>query len=99
MLYRQTIVSYDIEETKVRTRLRKDLMSLGMVPVQKSVMWGYLNNAEEHAVLEVLRKLGISSDDGDSVFLAHADLESAMSSTVFGIPSSLFRHPDEDLFV
>ena len=100
MVYRQTIVSYDIEDNKTRTRLRKDLIALGLVPVQKSVLWGYLNATEEKAVLGVLGKLGLDKDDSpDSAFLVHADLETAIGKTTFGISRQLFLHPDDDRIV
>ena len=100
MVYRQAIVSYDIEDNKIRTRLRKDLIALGLVPVQKSVLWGYLNATEEKAVLGVLGKLRLDRGEGtDSAFLAHADLESAIGKTAFGISAKLFLHPDDDRIV
>lgn len=40
------LISYDIEDTKVRTKIFKELERNGMRPVQKSVFWGYLTMAE-----------------------------------------------------
>lgn len=100
MIYKQTIVSYDIEDNKTRTRLRKDLIALGLVPIQKSVLWGYLNNSEEKAVIGVLKKLNLDkATNNDSAFLAHADLEGALDKTTFGINKELFIHPDDDRII
>lgn len=99
MVYHQVIVSYDIEDTKTRTKLRKDLMGLGLVPVQKSVMWGYLNKPEEKAVITLLSKTRINVE-GDSIFLAHADLERTLGDkSFFGVNLCTFEHPDEDKII
>lgn len=99
MIYKQVIVSYDIEDTKIRSKLRKDLMGLGLVPVQKSVMWGYLNKAEEKAVKNLLSLTKIDKTT-DAMFLAYADLEGAVKQgTTYGLKPTLFEHPDEDKII
>ncbi len=97
-VYYQVIVSYDLEDTKVRNRLRKDLMGIGLVPVQKSVMWGYLSVPEERAAIEILR---MTPRNGvcDSLFLSRSNLESAMDVSVFGIGHELLEHPDDDRII
>ncbi len=43
---REIIVSYDIENNKKRTEIFNDLKDLGMISIQKSVMWGKLLPAD-----------------------------------------------------
>lgn len=42
----EVLIAYDIEDNKTRTRLFNQLKDVGMVSVQKSVMWGRLLPAD-----------------------------------------------------
>lgn len=42
----EVLIAYDIESNKARTRLFNQLKDVGMVSVQKSVMWGRLLPAD-----------------------------------------------------
>jgi len=48
--YRHYLVCYDIENNKKRNRFFKFLKDIGMTPLQKSVFWGELAQAEFHAM-------------------------------------------------
>ena len=58
------LISYDVAENKRRTKLHKELLSLGLRSVQKSVFWGYLSIAELHAVKRSLKKFLDTQDRG-----------------------------------
>lgn len=42
----EVLIAYDIEDNKTRTRLFNQLKDVGMISVQKSVMWGRLLPAD-----------------------------------------------------
>lgn len=42
----EVLIAYDIEDNKTRTRLFNHLKDVGMISVQKSVMWGRLLPAD-----------------------------------------------------
>lgn len=42
----EIIIAYDIENNKIRTQLFNDLKDIGMISIQKSVMWGRLLPAD-----------------------------------------------------
>ena len=73
-------------------------MGMGLVPVQKSVMWGYLNHPAEKAVVALLAATERASPT-DALFLVRAELEAAVGITTFGIQPVLFEHPDDDKIV
>lgn len=53
-LRREYLVSYDVEDNKVRTAVHKELLKYGMFAVQRSVFWGCLTAAELAAVRRFL---------------------------------------------
>lgn len=70
-LYNEILVSYDITDTRQRTKLFKKLKDISLTSIQKSVFWGYLNKAEEDAVKRLLK---IYCDKGDKAFIARVKL-------------------------
>lgn len=48
------LISYDISNTKDRTSLYNTLLAYGLFPIQKSVFWGFITNAEKTAILRLL---------------------------------------------
>jgi CRISPR-associated protein Cas2 len=50
----EVLIAYDIEDNKTRTRLFNQLKDVGMMPVQKSVMWGRLLPADIKLAKRVL---------------------------------------------
>jgi CRISPR-associated endonuclease Cas2 len=61
--YKEFIVSYDIVANKPRKKLMESLKDLGLLSIQKSVMWGRLNRAEEKAALILIKKYCIGAED------------------------------------
>lgn len=72
-LYKKYLVCYDIENNKVRSRFFDELKDLGLIPLQKSVFWGDLSQAE----LQALQRLANDMLDAntDKFFWAPSPLE------------------------
>ncbi len=70
-LYNEVLVSYDITDTKQRTRLFNQLKDISLIAIQKSVFWGYLNKAEENSVKRLLRE---HCEKTDKAFIARVKL-------------------------
>lgn len=70
-LHNEVIVSYDIEDTKNRTKLFKKLKDISLGPIQKSVFWGHLNKAEEDSVKRLLKEY---CNKTDKAFIARVKL-------------------------
>ena len=61
--YCNYLVCYDIESSRVRTRFFNFLKDIGMTPLQKSVFWGELTQAEYKALQrEAHEKLNPETD-------------------------------------
>ena len=91
-LRKEYLVSYDIEITKVRTRLFKELSRIGLKPVQKSVFWGYLTNAELLAIKRFVEQIYVKND---KVFITHTNFNSRGNSFLIGYEESEFRDWNE----
>ena len=65
------LVSYDIEDTKQRTKLFNKLKDISLIPIQKSVFWGHLNKAEANSVKRLLKEYCSSND---KAFIAKIEL-------------------------
>lgn len=63
-LFNQVLVAYDMGDTRKRTRLFETMKDFGLIPVQKSVMWGYVNGAEERAIRRELKRVLAKGDRG-----------------------------------
>ena len=71
-VFREVLVSYDIENDRSRTKLCDSLKDIGLVSIQKSVMWGMLLNAEISQVMRLLKKYGNPNTDKAFVLEAEA---------------------------
>ncbi len=69
-LRHEYLVSYDIQDTKIRTRVFKELEKHGLKNVQQSVFWGFLSGAELNAVK---RFLSLSLQENDKSFIVHTN--------------------------
>ena len=49
-LYSKFLICYDIENDKTRTKFFDKMKDYGLIPIQKSVFYGDLNNAEIKAI-------------------------------------------------
>ncbi len=61
-LYNEVLVSYDIADTKQRTKLFNKLKDISLTSIQKSVFWGHLNKAEEDSVKRLLKTYCAKTD-------------------------------------
>jgi len=50
----EVLIAYDIEDNKTRTRIFNQLKDVGMMSVQKSVMWGRLLPADVSLAKRIL---------------------------------------------
>lgn len=66
------LISYDIEDSKSRTKLFEELKDLGLLNIQKSVFYGELSKSEIKVVKELFKKL---CDDGDRAFLCRCEID------------------------
>lgn len=91
-LYNEVLVSYDIANTKQRTKLFNELKDISLIAIQKSVFWGYLNKAEEYAVKRLLKEY---SDKTDRAFIARVKLsEQIQQNNSVGYEKQDFpKHP------
>lgn len=85
-LRQEYLISYDIEDNKIRTTVYKELCKYGLSAVQKSVFWGYLTVAELDSIKRFLRdklakldKAFITRSNlngrGQSFFIGHKQAE------------------------
>jgi CRISPR-associated protein Cas2 len=55
-LFNEILVSYDMGDNKLRAKLANELKDLGLIHIQKSVMWGFLLPAEERNITAIFKK-------------------------------------------
>jgi len=58
----EVLISYDIEDNKTRTKLCNKLRDVGLITIQKSVMWGRLLPADIKLAKRILQTELESSD-------------------------------------
>ena len=80
-LHTEVLVSYDIENTKQRTKLFNKLKDISLIPIQKSVFWGYLSKAEQNSVRRLLKTYCSS---GDKAFIAKIELSKQVKNNSIG---------------
>jgi len=90
-MYSQVIVSYDIENNKNRKKLFEELKDLGLMPIQKSVFWGYLLASEKRVVKRLFNKY--CDIKTDKAFIVNAVLDQNLENT-FGYDKNDFKHPE-----
>ena len=56
-VYSQVIVSYDIEDNKLRKKLFDELKNLGLMSIQKSVFWGYVLTSEKRVIKTLFKSI------------------------------------------
>jgi len=80
-LRQEYLVSYDVEDNKVRGRVFKELGKHGLKPVQKSVFWGFLTVAELGAIKRYLHE---SLEKTDKAFVTRANFNGRGQSYFVG---------------
>lgn len=91
-LRQEYLISYDVEDNKVRGRVFKELGKYGLKPVQKSVFWGFLTLAELEAIKRYLRN---SLDAADKAFVTRANFNGRGQSYFIGHRKDDFRDWNE----
>ena len=70
-MYTKYLVCYDVADNKRRKRFSDALKDLGFVPMQKSVFYGDLKNAEIHALARAAIELLNVKEDKCFWFACH----------------------------
>ena len=95
-LRQEYLISYDVEDNKIRTRVFKELGKYGLKPVQKSVFWGYLTMAEIKAIKRYLNE---KLEKDDKAFVTHTNFNGRGQSYFFGHKKTDFSDWDEAGFI
>ncbi len=90
-LYVKYLVSYDIADNKIRKKFFDSLKDLGLVPVQKSVFYGDLKQAEVKALNKLSKKM-IRADDSCLYFPCHLSVCDIKKCE--GFENFLYDEPD-----
>lgn len=93
-LRREYLVSYDVEDNAIRGRLFKELQRHGLRPVQKSVFWGYLTQAELQSLNRYLKE---HLDETDKAFIVHSNFNGRGQNCFVGHPKEDFKDWEETL--
>ena len=91
MMYAQVIVSYDIADTKMRTKLFEALKDQGLRPIQKSLFWGYVLPSERRMILRLFEEY--CNIETDKAILTNVTLDQNIRET-FGYDREDFVHPE-----
>ena len=87
-LRKEYLISYDVEDTKIRTKIFKEFERYGLRPVQHSVFWGFLTNAEHRSLCAFLRRF---CDKRDKAFVASITLSDHSANFYIGHSRDDFR--------
>ncbi|BFU78815.1 hypothetical protein ALC152_20300 [Arcobacter sp. 15-2] len=90
-MYSQIIVSYDISDTKNRTKFFEELKNVGLISIQKSVFWGYVLVSEKRIIKELFKKY--CDIKIDKAFMSNVSLDKDMKNS-FGYDEDDFKHPE-----
>ena len=90
-MYSQVIVCYDIKDNKKRGKLFLELKDIGLIPIQKSVFWGYVLSSEKRVIKELFKKY--CDKESDKAFIVNAALSENMQNC-FGYKKDDFKHPE-----
>ena len=91
-LRQEYLISYDVENNKIRTGIFKELIKHGLKPVQKSVFWGYLTLADMEAIK---RYLNAELKSADKVFITHTNFNGRGQSYFIGHNDTDFKDWEE----
>lgn len=90
-MYSQIIVSYDISDTKNRNKFFEELKDVGLVSIQKSVMWGYVLLSEKRVIKQLFKKY--CQIETDKAFIVNVTLDKDLNDS-FGYDEDDFKHPE-----
>ena len=91
-LRQEYLISYDVEDNKIRTGIFKELGKHGLKPVQKSVFWGYLTLADMEAIK---RFLNAKLENTDKAFITHTNFNGRGQSYFIGHNDRDFKDWEE----
>lgn len=91
-MFFQILVSYDISNTKLRNEFFNTLKDFGLISIQKSVMWGYVNNAEERSIHHEIKNMLTEEDKCIALRIANAVLQ--IKKNGLGYKDFDFHTPD-----
>ena len=91
-LRQEYLISYDVEDNKIRNRVYKELGKYGLRSVQKSVFWGYLTLAELEAIK---RYLSNGLEKTDKAFVTHTNFNGRGQSYFIGHQENDFSDWEE----
>lgn len=81
-LFQEIIVSYDIEDNRRRKRMCDFLKDTGLLRIQKSVFWGYVNRAEYRSIYRAFADQ--LSQSKDLAFIVPVRLREQIMESGFG---------------
>lgn len=88
------IVTYDISNTKMRTKVFESLKDFGLKHIQGSVFWGMIRTAEKNAIGKLLKE---SCGENDRALIWPVSINDIQNSIVVNYPEDTFKI--EDYFV
>ena len=91
-LYQSLLISYDVQDNRNRRKLATLLKDFGLAPLQKSVFYGYLNQAELRALIHEARQL--LNPETDSLFWQQTHLEELLEKHHIGKHPAEPHHPE-----
>ena len=80
-LRKEYLISYDVEDDKIRNCIFKELLQIGLKSVQKSVFWGRLSKAELDSIKRCLQD---KLDSKDKAFVIRSDFNKKGQSFSLG---------------
>ncbi len=80
-LRNEYLISYDVEDNKIRKKIFNELEKIGMRSVQKSVFWGFLTKAELTSVHRFIKQ-NLSKDD--KTLITHTNFNGTGHSFLIG---------------
>lgn len=91
-LRQEYLISYDIEDTRLRTRVFKELGKYGLNAVQKSVFWGCLTEAELNGLKRFFDE---TLQENDKAFITRTNFNGRGQSYHIGHQASDFKDWEE----
>ena len=91
-LYQNLLISYDIQDNRNRRKLATLLKDFGLTPLQKSVFYGYLNQAELRALIHEAQCL--IDPETDSLFWQPTHIETLLQKRHIGKCPAEPHHPE-----
>lgn len=92
-LYSKYLICYDIENNKTRTKFFEKMKDFGLQPIQKSVFYGFLNQAEYNSVRRFAFEL-LKSGNDKCIFMKCDVSPKEFKQQFIGYDNFCFLEPD-----